>query len=433
MPAPNPTSCPTTTAVADAGAPPPMARGSLAPLVASSVPKPSLDAAVAANNAFSVALYAQLAHPGNVITSPLSAAVALTMVYAGAQGQTATEMATALHLGTDPTSIFDGQSALLQELASRPQTFAGMFNPRQCAAEPDVLQIVNSVWGQHTYNWEPLYLNVLARDYDTGVTFADFVAEPDGERTRINAWVSRETANTINDLLAPGSIDINTRLVVVNAIHLKFAWSIPFDTHMTSSGSFTRSDGSTASAPFMHLQTFFGVAEDGQATTVELPLRGDQLSILLTLPPPGVELAAYETGLSTRSQALRVPTSSKQLSVSVPRVTFTSPTFSLKPALQAMGMAQLFDSKAAELTGMCALPPDRRRLYVDDVAQKAMVEMKETGVEAAAATAVTLTTIQLAPPSISFDRPYLISIVDGPTGAVLFLGHVEDPTDSGSP
>jgi serpin B len=415
-------------AVADAGAPLPMARGALAPLVASSVPKDTVDAAAAAINDFSVALYAKLARPGNVITSPLSAAVALTMVYAGAQGQTATEMATALHLGTDATSIFDGQSALLQELASRPQTFAGMFNPRQCATEPDVLQIVNSVWGQRTYNWEPSYLNVLARDYDTGVTFADFVAQPDDERMRINAWVSRETANTINDLLAPGSIDPNTRLVVVNAIHLKFAWSIPFDASWTHPESFTRSDGTTVSAPFMHTEVGI-LADFGQSTTVGLPLRGDQLWMLLTLPPPGVALATYEASLSTGSQA---SSSGGRLDLFVPRFIFTSPTFSLKPALQAMGMTRLFGAETAELTGMCAHPPDGKRLFVGDVTQKAMIEMKETGVEAAAATAVT-TTSAAVPLSVSFDRPFFVSIVDASAGAVLFLGHVEDPTDSGSP
>jgi serine protease inhibitor len=31
------------------------------------------------------------------------------------------------------------------------------------------------------------------------------------------------------------------------------------------------------------------------------------------------------------------------------------------------------------------------------------------------------------------NRPFLLSIVDVPTGAVLFLGHIEDPTAAGSP
>jgi serine protease inhibitor len=60
--------------------------------------------------------------------------------------------------------------------------------------------------------------------------------------------------------------------------------------------------------------------------------------------------------------------------------------------------------------------------------------MEETGVEASAATAVGIdietegvTSVE-APLVFFADRPYFIAIVDVPTGAMLFVGHVEDPT-----
>ena len=82
-----------------------------------------VDVAVAANNAFAVDLYGRLeadAGTGNLLVSPISASLALTMAYAGAVGQTATAMATALHFGPDAgSSIFDGQNALDQTLTGR--------------------------------------------------------------------------------------------------------------------------------------------------------------------------------------------------------------------------------------------------------------------------------------------------------------------------
>jgi serpin B len=124
------------------------------------------------------------------------------------------------------------------------------------------------------------------------------------------------------------------------------------------------------------------------------------------------------------------------VALSLPKVTFTSPTFSLAQPLQAMGMVQAFDPGAANFTGMCTATPDGDNLYVADVLQKAMVAMQETGVEAAAATAVIVAGTSVEGPGpvpMVVNRPFVMAIVDVPTGALLFLGHIEDPTAPGSP
>jgi len=396
---------------------------------------PTIPMAVDANNAFGVALYQQLrtGSAGNIVTSPLSASVALTMAYAGAKGQTATEMAAALHLGAAPPSIFDGQAALVRALEAR--TTSGAFG--QCNVPgAEQLQIVDAVWGERTYPWEPSFENVLLRSYATSVTPADFLSAPDAVRGQINDWVSGATSGAIKDLLLPGSLDAATRFVLVNAIHLKFDWSSAFDPARTSPSTFTKADGTTVSTPFMNTQSWFAVSDDGQAQTVALPLWGDQLEIVLTVPHVGVELGSYEASLTPNSPAFAPPKTGQIVQLSIPRVTFTSRTFSLAGALQAMGLHQAFDRSSADFTGMCARPPGNGRLFIGDVVQKAMVEMVESGVVAAAATGVVGSMIGLAPPPpmiVKVDRPYLFSIVDQPTGAVLFLGRIEDPTDPGSP
>jgi serpin B len=105
-----------------------------------------------------------------------------------------------------------------------------------------------------------------------------------------------------------------------------------------------------------------------------------------------------------------------------------------------MGMVSAFDPSAADFSGLCAHPPDGDTLFVGDVLQKAMLSMQESGVEAAAATAVVVVGSASAlpgpPPTpvpMVVNRPYLAALVDGPTGAILMLGHVTDPTDAGSP
>ncbi|MGD0674374.1 MAG: serpin family protein [Polyangiaceae bacterium] len=423
-----------------------LAQSSAARNPASSIAASSLAAAAAANNAFAVGLYSQwlsMAPPGNVLTSPLSASLALTMTYAGAEGQTATEMANALQFGDAGAAIFDGQNALSQALVERgASAFAtaehnAAVTPEGVAPSPSdyELQIVNSVWGQVTYAWEASFLDILAKSYGSGVYLEDFVHEPDQARQTINTWVSSETADKINNLLPMGSIDSSTRLVLVNAIHLKLPWQNTFDASETAPGTFTRADGSTVSASFMNDAQTWPYVDDGRAQIVALPLSGGQVSVVVALPH--ADLATYEAGLTTGSAALTVPTTGAYVELSLPKVTFTSPTFSLKAALQAMGMVQAFDPAAANFSGMCAHPPDGSHLYVADVLQKATIAMQETGVEAAAATAVLVDTAAISlppdPTTMVVNRPYLIALVDQPTGAILFLGHVDDPTATGSP
>jgi serpin B len=411
---------------------------------AAQVSAAALDAAVAANNAFALNLYSEVdsdAGASNLLTSPLSASLALVMAYAGAVGPTATQMATALHFDADGgTSIFDGQNALSQALASRGPTAIANEQQDETDASADnyQLEVVNSVWGEETYPWAAPFLSILATSYGTGVHLQDFVNQWVQATGTINAWVSSETDDKINDLLPVGALSSLTRMVLVNALHLKFPWSSVFDSTATATGSFVRADGLTVSPSFMNQTESVPYVDDGQAQIAGLPLAG-QLSVVIAVPHPGVALATYEAGLAVSAPPLVLPASYALVAISVPKVTFTSPTFSLATALKAMGMTQAFDPVQADFSGMCPHTPDGLNLYVSDVLQKATVSMQETGVEAAAATAVVVAGadgVASQPPQpipMVVNRPYLMAIVDVPTGAILFLGHIEDPTQSGGP
>jgi serpin B len=425
------------------GAPTAVAQSDLARVAASSVPSADISAAVSANNAFAVDLYAHVratAQPGNLFTSPLSATLALTMTYAGAKGQTATEMASALHLGANPGAIFQGQNALDQALESR--AAAALAGDAQVAKESGEaapsssdydLHIVNSVWGEQTYPWAKPFLDILATNYGTGVYLEDFLNHSEQARETINGWVSDETKDRINNLIPQGAIDDTTRMVLVNAMHLKLPWANTFESSQTANATFTRADGSAVSTPLMNQTQTFGYVDDGQAQIVSLPLSGGQETVIVALPHG--DLASYEGALASGSAALTPPSTQALVSLSLPKLSFTSNTFSLAKALQAMGMVQAFDAEAADFSGLCSNTPDGDHLHISDVLQKAMLAMQETGVEAAAATAVVVagSTIEQpqTPVPMVVNRPFLVSIVDQPTGAVLFLGHIEDPTQTG--
>ena len=411
----------------------------------------ALPVAVGANNAFAVDLFSNLlsqrSNTGatNLLTSPISASLALTMAYAGAVGSTATGMATALHLGSAAGSIFDGQNALSAAIASRASAAlsaaaedAKEFGAVAPSPSDYALALVSSVWGEQSYTWQNPFLNILAHSYGTGVYPQDFIHQFERARRNINTWVSSQTADKINDLIQQGSLDATARMVLVSAIHIKLPWDQAFDPLGTSPSMFTRADGTTVSASFMNQTLRVPYIDDGQAQIASLPLSGRQVSVIVALPHAGQDLETYEANLAVGSAALAQPTTPALVELSLPKATFTSPTVSLARALPAMGMSRAFDSNSADFSGSCAHPPDGSKLYIGDVLQKAMIAVQETGVEAAAATTTIVpqalsTEPTSAPTPMVVNRPYLIAIVDVPTGAILFLGHIEDPTDVGIP
>jgi serpin B len=101
--------------------------------------------------------------------------------------------------------------------------------------------------------------------------------------------------------------------------------------------------------------------------------------------------------------------------------------FELGSALRALGMVDLFDLMRADLTGMTAV----RELFVIEVFYKAFVAVDERGTEAAAATAVVIgvASLRIVPPAeLIVDRPLLLAIEHQPSGAMLIIGRVFDPT-----
>jgi serpin B len=399
--------------------------------------------AVDANNAFAISLYSQAspaASGGNFLTSPISATFALTMTYAGAQGTTASQMASALQIPSGSPSIFDAQNALSQALYGRAAAaLASVQGEGETQPVPTdyELQIVNSVWGETGYPWASPFLSILAKSYGTGVYTEDFASNPSDAESAINAWVSSATAGKINPLLAPGAIDDSTRMVLVNAIHVKLPWESPFDPSATAPGTFTRGDGSTVEAKLMS-QDFtqeesvsVGYSSTSAGQFVSIPLAGNSLSVVFALPT--TDLASLTASL-TKDSFRSIPSADTEVDLTLPKFTLAPDTFSLASSLKALGMTQAFDPANADFHGICANTPDGQNLYIGDVFQKATLDVAENGVEAAAATAVVVedAAVSVNPPTpivINFNHPFLVSIVDE-SGAILFLGQVNDPTSS---
>ncbi len=379
-----------------------------------------LASVVAGNTRFAVELYRLLRQAdGNLFYSPYSISQALAMTYAGAREQTAAQMADVLGIDLDEERLHATMNALDQLLASRAEDLGYQ------EGTGFRLEVANALWGQKGYAFRGEFLDLLARSYGAGMHTVDYASDPEAARKAINDWVLAQTEDRIRDLLAPGTVDEATRLVLANAIYMKASWQSPFDPDDTADGSFTLPNGDTVTVPMMHQTSRYGLLQGGDLVVVELPYIGDQLRMTILMPAVGT-LGAFEEALD----ADRLPAIIDSLEWSDVRLTM--PTFrveseySLADALKALGMTDAFDPDAADFSGM----DGTRDLYISAVVHKAFVDVDETGTEAAAATAVAMTTSAMPgePPEVAVDHPFLFLIRDQVTGAILFIGRVVDPS-----
>ncbi len=372
-------------------------------------------AAVAGNSDFAVALYGQLRNQnGNLFFSPESISTALAMAYAGARGDTASQMAKALHFTLPPEQLHPAMGALLSDLNATHDGYQ--------------LSLANALWAQQGYTFLDTFLALLKTDYGAGLNQVNFKGATEAARLTINRWVEQKTQDKIKDLLQPGSLRADTRLVLTNAIYFKGDWQVQFDKAQTKDEDFYLSQAQTATVPLMHREGGFNYLDGGTFQALEIPYKSKELSMIIFLPKDRSGLPALEQSLTAANtqQWLRQLTPVSKVVVTMPKFKMTQ-QFELGTTLAAMGMPQAFAS-SADFSGMTG----HRDFAISEVIHKAYVDVNEEGTEAAAATAVTMRALAMrapeqAPPVFRADHPFVFLIRENRSNSILFMGRMADP------
>ncbi len=378
-------------------------------------------AEAAADAAFGADMYQVLAEDAaDMVFSPASVASALRIAWCGARGQTAAELARALHLdgsGRQQDMAVSGLSLVSAWRDGRPGSGLGSGSA--------TLRAPNTVWVQSGLPVRPEFTARLAA---VAATFADadFVRAPEAARTEINRVIAGQTEGKITGLLSPGAIDSLTRLVLANAVYLKAAWSKPFPEDQTDDAPFypDGQDCLSLTVPMMHLTAPQAYLRGDGYQAVLIPYRDIGLAMAVVLPD-GPLSALRPKVVAAGLGGLLAGTARHQVMLSLPRFRLEA-AFNLIPALRRLGVSEAFGGDA-DFNGITDAEP----LRIGAVAHKAYIDVDEQGTEAAAATGVTLAALAAfrPPPPVTMvvDRPFLFAIIDPATSLPLFLGQVSRP------
>jgi serpin B len=362
---------------------------------------------------------------GNISVSPTSLRVALGMLYEGARGGTAKQIARVAGLPEDAEARHTGVRELMSVL--------------NATVAPYKLRCANGIWVAQNFLLNPDFKSRLTDSYLAEARTADFEGSPDKERAGINDWVSGKTEGKIPVLFPEGSITSLTVLALANALYFKASWENKFDEKLTQKQDFTLPSGEVVQVDMMRKGVIdrkrgeelpkFGYREFDGVQVALLPYEGDQLSKLVMLPPKGTsvqDLEAHikESGMSSR-RLYDVLDEADFVRLELPRHEVKG-DYDLKAPLEAMGIDKMWKLGVAELGGI-----GPGNLFVSKGVHQTYFKTNEEGSEGAAATGFAVSREccmeQKEPVEFVVDRPYLEAVVEQKTGAMLFLNRVEDP------
>jgi serpin B len=287
------------------------------------------------------------------------------------------------------------------------------------------LQTANALWIQEGYPVKEEYLFNVKKYYDGEVANLDFVRKPDDSRNTINEWVETRTSDKIKDLVPKSMITPDTRIIITNAIYFNGKWAYTFDKQLTEKRAFYPANGEEASVDMMYMYNNFNYGENSKAKIIELPYKGNDLSMYIVLPKDN-NIKEFETEFTINdyTELKNEMDSTVNVDILIPKFKFETKT-ELSDSFVEMGVVDAF--RQANFSGISNNP-----LKVSEVIHQTFIDVKEEGTEAAAATGVGMTvgmdfSWDSKQREFKADHPFMFFIEDRRTKCILFMGKVEYP------
>ena len=341
----------------------------------------------------------------NLVVSPLSAGVLLSMLSNAASDELSAQITDALGC-TDLDAV---NSLSAKYLACLP----GMDKHVNLA-------MANSLWYKREYTLADNFAKAMVDVYKSDAVPADIATTQ--TKDAINAWANEKTNGLIPWILQ-NTLPANCVAVIADALYFKGAWANPFDKKDSDLAKFTGLSA-TREVPMMHKEGMQHVclSLDRSYRSLRLDFGNGAFAAHFVLPN---EMSVDEFIAS--------PDCARALSESYfdENVILSLPAFKLAPeqpvslnsALAALGMTSLGSYLPAKM-----FTQQVEAAY--NVFQKSSLEFNEEGAEGASVTWTQMATSpdpDAAPaetPVLSFDRPFVFVITEAKTGACLFAGKI---------
>lgn len=368
---------------------------------------------VKADRSFSIKMFKELAigsESENVFISPLSISTALGMTLNGAKGQTYNEMQSTLELSDmSLPEINEGYKSLTELLTT---------------ADSKVrMNIANSVWSKQGFPIREEFAKNLTNYFEAESSELDF-ADPKSEDI-INNWVEEKTNGKINKII--NGISPEIVMFIINAVYFKGDWVYEFDPERTKERDFVKESGDIKKVEMMTQKLSTDFYQDENIQMVDLPYGNGLFS--MTLIRPKDETTPLDTFIENDLSLANLDNwydsyEEDTVDIFLPKLELKYEE-KLNESLSDMGMPTAFSSQMADLSNING----SGGLFISEVKHKTYLKLDEKGTEAAAVTSVAVGITSVGPtnPVINFNRSYVMILREKQSGAILFIGKIDNP------
>ena len=365
------------------------------------------------NNGFAIDFYKQISNDtDNHFFSSLSMYTAFSILYEGARGNTADELAETFGFETDDTIRHNDTAHMISSINR---------NDRHAT-----LTMANALWIAKWFSLYDSYSGIAHDTYKSTAKTVDFT-DPKDSVDRINKWAADNTNNKITEVITPNDVDDLTAMVINNAIYFKGTWLTQFLPENTKESDFWISETNNVTTNFMNMKDYFNYTKSDGAQVLKMPYKGDRLSMLVILPDERHGIKQLEENLSAEQiEKWKQELHSTDVSISMPKFKMNT-NYDLIPPLKDLGISDVFNRELSNLTGIADTGDNR--LFVTGANQAAFVDVNEEGTEAAAVTTIIAEIVSVPPPPEYFiaDHPFIFIIQDDESGTILFMGRMYYP------
>ncbi|KAM8881634.1 uncharacterized protein ACB058_001795 [Synchiropus picturatus] len=419
-----------------------------------------------ANTTFNLNLLKKISEDektSNIFLSPLSISAALSMLMLGTGGNTLKQMSEVLCFteADNPDgsmqTLMQEQSQMRSQMLTRlqmrtqiqqssrlPQYLLKCMKPDSSAdvihedfskllkelQKISSLKLTNRLYGDKSFEILPGFIKETGEKYGAELESVDFKSAAEDARININGWVEKNTESKIKDLLAEGTVDASTVLVLVDAIYFKDKWLQQFNKDDTVEAPFRINKNDTKTVKMMRQTGQFNSTQiaDQHLQLLEMLYEGEELSMIILLPDDvgddttGLEKLEKDLTYDKLMDWMKLMTQ-YEVQVQLPQFKLEQ-TYQMNDILISMGMVDAFDVSKSNFCRMSTAT----NLVVSEVVHKAFVEVNEEGTEAAAATGVVVSERSVVIPRVfNADHPFLFFIIHKASMSVLFAGRYCNP------
>ncbi|CAO4375714.1 unnamed protein product [Caenorhabditis nigoni] len=365
-------------------------------------PRPFSDLIFESETDFGLGLLRQQNLNRSLVFSPLSIALALSLVHVAANGETRSQIREALVKGSTDEELEKHFSNISDALARK--------------GTGTQVKIANHVFSRSGFPIKQTYLGAIKKLYNAGATSLNF-DDPEASAESINAFVRENTGEHIKKIIKPDSITPDTVAVLTNALYFKADWLHKFDKESTVKGEFFSSADSKREIDFLNARAVDrSYAQNDQFQVLSLPYTDESFVLTIFLPKKRFGLAEALKALDSATiQHLMANGSEELVNVRIPKWKIET-ELALVEALQHIGIKKAFDESESDLSNMAD------GLFVSKVTHKAVIEVDEDGTKAAAASTIESMWRSMPPRPKDFiaDHPFLFVLSQN--SHPLFLG-----------